>query len=183
MLPSPSVLREASTVLHNGTVHYWPTLTWMNSIRVKRINMYLHLHKWSVTTQEQPPEVMVLLLIHIIVYMFCKNKYILQEKLNLSHLNYMVHLKGKCKAITLQVWTGPEGSRRLRLPDFKTISIWRWYGCQPYKPAAFTSRKYSWYSFLFEAKSTPGPWCGRKDYVNEKFQWHHRESNPQPSGL
>jgi len=27
----------------------------------------------------------------------------------------------KGKAITLQAWTGPEGSRRLRLPDFKTI--------------------------------------------------------------
>jgi hypothetical protein len=29
--------------------------------------------------------------------------------------------KGKGKAIPLQVWTGPEGSRRLRLPDFNTI--------------------------------------------------------------
>jgi hypothetical protein len=27
----------------------------------------------------------------------------------------------KCKAIPLQTLTGPEGSRRLRLPDFKTI--------------------------------------------------------------
>ena len=27
------------------------------------------------------------------------------------------------KAIPLQAWTGPEGSRRLRLPDFKTIGI------------------------------------------------------------
>jgi len=27
----------------------------------------------------------------------------------------------KAKAIPLQAWTGPEGSRRLRLPDFKTI--------------------------------------------------------------
>jgi len=27
------------------------------------------------------------------------------------------------KAIPLQAWTGPEGSRRLRLPDFST---WRW---------------------------------------------------------
>jgi hypothetical protein len=27
----------------------------------------------------------------------------------------------KGKAIQLQVWTGPEGSRRLRLPAFKTI--------------------------------------------------------------
>jgi hypothetical protein len=30
-------------------------------------------------------------------------------------------VKGKGKAIPLQAWTGPEGSRRLRLPDFKTI--------------------------------------------------------------
>jgi hypothetical protein len=29
--------------------------------------------------------------------------------------------KGKGKAIPLQVWTGPDVSRRLRLPDFKTI--------------------------------------------------------------
>jgi hypothetical protein len=27
----------------------------------------------------------------------------------------------KCKATPVQSWTGPEGSRRLRLPDFKTI--------------------------------------------------------------
>jgi len=30
-------------------------------------------------------------------------------------------LKTKDKAIPLQAWTGPEGSRRLRLPDFQTI--------------------------------------------------------------
>jgi len=29
--------------------------------------------------------------------------------------------KGKGKVIPLQDWTGPEGSRGLRLPDFKTI--------------------------------------------------------------
>jgi hypothetical protein len=27
----------------------------------------------------------------------------------------------KGKAIPLQDWTGPEGSRRLRFPDFKTV--------------------------------------------------------------
>jgi len=32
----------------------------------------------------------------------------------------------KGKAILLQAWTGPEGSRRLMLPDFKTISTLRW---------------------------------------------------------
>jgi len=29
---------------------------------------------------------------------------------------------GDGKAIPLQAWKGPEGSRRLRRPDFKTIS-------------------------------------------------------------
>jgi hypothetical protein len=44
--------------------------------------------------------------------------------------------------------TGPEGSRRLRLLDVKTIGTWRWQGCQPYTPATFTPRIYYWYSFL-----------------------------------
>jgi hypothetical protein len=30
---------------------------------------------------------------------------------------------GKGKAIPLQAWTGPQGSRMLRLPDFKKICI------------------------------------------------------------
>jgi len=27
------------------------------------------------------------------------------------------------KAISVQAWTGPEGARRLRFPDFKTVGI------------------------------------------------------------
>jgi len=34
--------------------------------------------------------------------------------------NFLV-LKVKCKATPLQAWTGPEDSRRLRLPDIKTV--------------------------------------------------------------
>ena len=41
-------------------------------------------------------------------------------------------------------------------------------GCQPYAPAALTPRKYSWYSFLLEAESTPGPQCDRKDFMSMK---------------
>jgi hypothetical protein len=41
------------------------------------------------------------------------------------------------KAIPLQALTGPEVSRRYRLPHFKTIATWRWQGCQPYALAAF----------------------------------------------
>ena len=58
-----------------------------------------------------------------------------------------VHLKmacisiKKCKSIPLKPWTGPEGSRRLGLPDFKTIGTWRWYSCQPYAPATFSSQE------------------------------------------
>jgi hypothetical protein len=29
--------------------------------------------------------------------------------------------KKKGKEVTVQAWTGPEGSRRFRLPDFKAI--------------------------------------------------------------
>jgi hypothetical protein len=32
----------------------------------------------------------------------------------------MKRTKGKGNAIPLQTWTGPEDSRRLKLPDFKT---------------------------------------------------------------
>jgi len=60
------------------------------------------------------------------------------------------------KAVPLQAWIGPEGSRKLRLPDFvtaaqdggKVVSLM-------YRPL-FTPRKYSWYLFLLEAESTPG---------------------------
>jgi len=33
----------------------------------------------------------------------------------------IIIIKGKGKAIPLQAWRGPEGSRRLRLPYFMTI--------------------------------------------------------------
>jgi len=32
----------------------------------------------------------------------------------------------KDKAIPLQAWTSPKGSRRLRLPDFMTVGTRRW---------------------------------------------------------
>ena len=49
-----------------------------------------------------------------------------------------------------------------------TFDTWRWWGCQPHAPAAFTPRKCSWYSFSLGAESTQGPWCGQKEYVTEK---------------
>jgi len=38
-----------------------------------------------------------------------------------DYLGGNIMSKDKGKAIPLQTWTGPEGSRRFRLPDLKTI--------------------------------------------------------------
>jgi hypothetical protein len=50
---------------------------------------------------------------------------------------------------------------------FMIFDTWRWRGCQPHVPAAFTPRKCSWYSFSLGAESIPGPWYGRKEYNTE----------------
>jgi hypothetical protein len=41
-----------------------------------------------------------------------------------KYIYYKYHVKGKDKGkpFPLQAWTGPEGSRRLRFPDFKTVN-------------------------------------------------------------
>ena len=59
--------------------------------------------------------------------------------------------------------------RKLRFPDFVTTAQ---DGGKVSRnaPAAFTPRKYSWYSFLLEAESIPGPWCDRKDFMSMKNQ-------------
>ena len=66
------------------------------------------------------------------------------------------HLASKGKAVPLEAWTGPEISRKVRFPDFVTtaqdsgrLSALRTSRLYP--------RKYSWYSFLLKAESTPEP--------------------------
>jgi hypothetical protein len=54
---------------------------------------------------------------------------------------------------------------------------------QHYAPAALYPQEDSWYLFLVEAESTPGPQCCWKNIVNWKNEWPHRESNPRPSVL
>ena len=73
-----------------------------------------------------------------------------------------------CKAVPLQAWTGPRGFQEVKVPRIRDNGTgWR-YGCQPHAPAAFTPRKYSWYAFLLETVSTPGPYCDRKDFISIK---------------
>jgi hypothetical protein len=54
---------------------------------------------------------------------------------------------GKGKAILLQAWIGPEGSRKVEAPRFqenRNMKVLR-------LSALYHPRKYSWYSFLLEA--------------------------------
>jgi len=69
----------------------------------------------------------------------------------------MLIYRVKGKAVPLKAWSRPECSRKLRFPDLmttaqeggKVVSLMHW----PPLP----TRKSSWYSFLSEAESTPGP--------------------------
>ena len=70
---------------------------------------------------------------------------------------YLVHnVKGK--SVPLQAWSGPEGSRKLRFPDFmttaeeggKVVSLTLLPHLPPGNPLGR-------YSFLLEAESIPGP--------------------------
>ena len=63
--------------------------------------------------------------------------------------------KKKISPVTGLEWPGE--FQEVKVPRFHDNGTGRWKGCQPYAPAAFTPRKSSWYSFLLEAESTPGP--------------------------
>jgi len=69
----------------------------------------------------------------------------------------MIGLKKKGKAVPLQAWSDPEGSRKLRFPDFVTTAQDGGKVVSLRHRPLFTPRKYSWYSFLLEVESTPGP--------------------------
>jgi len=49
------------------------------------------------------------------VFIYCKQKYSVTKLIRLEIA------KKKGKAVPLQPWTGPEGPRSLRLPNFKTV--------------------------------------------------------------
>ena len=61
---------------------------------------------------------------------------------------------------------GPEGSRKLKLPDFMTTE--RYGGrLSALHTGRFYPQEYSWYSFSLGAESTPGPWFGRKEISSD----------------
>jgi len=66
-----------------------------------------------------------------------------------------MRVKDKGKAVPLQAWTGPEGSRKLRFLDFVTTAQ-DGGTLSALRTGRLYLRKCSWYSFLLEAESTQG---------------------------
>ena len=74
-----------------------------------------------------------------------------------AHIDICGGLGVKGKAVPLQALSGPEGSRKLGFPDYMTrAQDGGKVGGLTRRPP-LPPRKCSWYSFLLEAESTPGP--------------------------
>jgi hypothetical protein len=56
------------------------------------------------------------------------------------------------KAVSLQAWTGPEGSRKLRFPDYMTTAQDGGKVVSLTHQPPLAPRKCSWYSFMLEAE-------------------------------
>ena len=54
-------------------------------------------------------------------FLLAEKMHVVRTQKSLSKDSYVYNQYVKVKAIPLQAWTGHEGSRTLRLPDFKTI--------------------------------------------------------------
>ena len=61
------------------------------------------------------------------------------------------------KSVPLQAWSAPEGSRKLRFLDYVTMTHYGGKVVSLTHRPPLPPRKYSWYSFLLEAESNPGP--------------------------
>ena len=89
----------------------------------------------------------------------------------------------KDKTVPLQAWSGPEGSRKLRFPDFmttaqdcgKVVSLMH----RPPLPQEMLL-------VLIYVRVWVDPRAIVRSegfYINEKFQWHHLGSNQRPTDL
>ena len=80
-------------------------------------------------------------------------------------------LRTACPISYSKAWTGPWGSRRLRLAELLRNRHMKVVRLSALRTGRLYPRRYFSYSFLLKTKSTPRPQCGRKHYVNEKSQW------------
>ena len=85
----------------------------------------------------------------------CHIGYDIYKLEKLVHVFSFITKRGK--SVPLQAWSGPEGSRKLRFPDYVTMTQDGGKVVNLMHRPIFTPRKYSWYSFLLQVESTPGP--------------------------
>ena len=118
----------------------------------------------------------------------CQQNYI--KLVVMTHLNQVFRVRlynwnsnSHNKSVPLQAWSGPEGSRKLRFPDFVTTAQ------DGGKVVSLTHRPPLPQEMLLILISVRG-WVDHRAivrsegfYVNEKFQWHHLGSNQRPSDL
>jgi hypothetical protein len=69
--------------------------------------------------------------------------------------------------------TGSEGSKILRLPNFKNICTWGWNVCQPSGTAAFTPRKFP--VLISVSGFMPYTTYNTLDLKSHRQQYHHYE--------
>jgi len=71
--------------------------------------------------------------------------------------NLLAFIKDKRKISPIKGQRCPEGSRKLRFPDYVTMARDGGKVVSLTHRSLLNPRKYSWYSFLLETESTPGP--------------------------
>ena len=80
-----------------------------------------------------------------------------------SLYSVMLHRKRKSNPIT--GLASPRGFQQVEAPRFQDSRHMKVLKLSALRTGRlYLPKKYSWYSFLLEAESTPGPQCGQKDY-------------------
>jgi len=96
----------------------------------------------------------ILLILYGLYVTLCINRFKSSKILHYIQILFMC-LYVNSSPVTGLEW--PRGFQEVKVPRILDNGTGRWLGYQPYAPAAFTPKKFSWYSFLSEAESTPGP--------------------------
>jgi hypothetical protein len=107
-----------------------------------------------VSATEEPPftGVHTRMLLQLSIYTY------FSVKLRFFANNMICKVKKKRKSYPCNRPWRPMGLSEVEAPIFSRQSAHRWrWGCQSYAPVTFYPQEDSWYSFLLEAASTPGP--------------------------